>query len=1678
MTKRYYPTLQEASLAARALGIKSRDEYLQRYTEDPRLPSKPWTRYPGAFDQYSFFNLPRPVARYETYLDASNAAQALGIKNHEEYRARFREDPMLHSSPHLLFKDQWQGYLHFLGQAREHERYSTLEEAKKAVQKLNIKSVTEYRQRYREDPRLPSSPAYCYRDEWAGYPVFLRGVVEKYPTLAQTRAAVEVLGVYSPAQYRDLYHLDPRLPSHPDEFYKGEWQGFAYLLKGDLYHSQYDRIAEASEAAVRLGITSESEYAKLRTQDARLPVAPGLRYQSQWISWDHFLTDPSAYASDSSNLADSTTPEKKQKLKADELGSFRRSRHSHSATSWDSWGDSAAPDSLNTAAPESEDPVTPDEVTQAADSNSANTQNLAPTPSTSPESQVSQVDEANPESQTNPAAQGTSFYPDLASAARAVQAMGIKNRRDYAARRGEDPRLPSSPEEYYRSAWSGWKTFFGKASSSKFYPTLAEATKAARRLNADSVNDYKVKARLDPLLPLDPQRAYADDWVSWPAFLGIQNGRREPYATLEEVRVAALALGITSGKEYESRFREDPRLRSSPHKYFDNFPGYEAFLGKTVKSFYETLEEFQAAVRRLGITTHKDFKARYKEDPRIHSNPNKVYKGWTSWPAILAGEKVEFYPTVAEASEAAQRLGFRTKKDYLLGYKADPQLPSSPHVTYKREWVDWDWDTYLGAYRGGKYPTYAEAAIAAQRLCIIDANDYSTRYTDDPQLPSAPAIFYKDSWEGLQAFLLPVKCRTLADVKQYIRVLRISNSVEYRAQYKNYPALPANPHKVFEDEWVDWYDLCDMPQPYSYDELVEIMQSEGIQGANAYQRFRSKSGDPRIPSEPQIVYVGKWVNWHVFLGKPEPYGTQNIRMPYLEWARQINIFGDKVKGGSGKVAAVCKFVRHHVQRLELSDRPEVFFANNELARSEFVTLMEAQGERGGQGSFLKAMTEFADHIIKEKLTAVDPETGEVVVAFGISNPFLNFGPTSELGSSRYGETSKPALTYSFVRGLREWIIPKTANNFSELEHLHVFEADWFEIDPANIDPTDPDCVYRMENGRAKIWTPMNWLHSYALASVPARGRQLGYNDSGEADAEIPQYVDGKIVWVKNTSPLAGKQKKQKQGFVKHYREGFGMHFTSNKSSIAHSGYSVAWMPLELAKWVIRLRDWQQKYNPINRPTPWTECRRTELNSKQLEAKGTNCFLFREFGGVEVAEFSSKLSPRLACALYHSQPKGMELATHSGNPAAITTYSSEYTPHTMRVSLITAFIVEFGLSVEIVMKLAGHSSIVMSIYYVKINSGQLRERFDEHEKIALQNEVKATMHMIEQKRLDEIRHRLIANFEEGPGAYTERCAPGSVLVRDQGFCPMAGARCHDGGALIGKTKVRAAVVSGYMGAQNCIRCRHFVSGPAFLGGLLSTANEISLATNFQSEHYAELEDSIAQTREAIDDLLVAEYQAEKCGETFDASALPGLNVALEKTKSEAERVAMKLAELLTDLQYVTRLIKHCHVILQSQASTDATSGDMQLILQPGHEVQLVLTETSRFHLLNEVCENAQIYESASAVIALPSRSQFLDKMLSFNKIWPVMSMLTSSQQLSVGNQMSKFLYHRLKTHERVDQVMDGIVKLQDLSPDEQIRRVDLEQFFKPLGLRLEEGGQPERAEVIQELLPVLELEDYD
>jgi hypothetical protein len=118
--------------------------------------------------------------------------------------------------------------------------------------------------------------------------------------------------------------------------------------------------------------------------------------------------------------------------------------------------------------------------------------------------------------------------------------------------------------------------------------------------------------------------------------LGIEVGtilplKDELYQTYEEASLVAQSLGIKSGLQYKKRYKEDPKLPSNPDVVYPNWDGWERFLTgqKTVRY---TLQEAMIKVKEMGIGTSKEYFQRYKEDPRLHCAPDEFYKGeWKNW---------------------------------------------------------------------------------------------------------------------------------------------------------------------------------------------------------------------------------------------------------------------------------------------------------------------------------------------------------------------------------------------------------------------------------------------------------------------------------------------------------------------------------------------------------------------------------------------------------------------------------------------------------------------------------------------------------------------------------------------------------------------------------------------------------------------------------------------------------------------------------------------------------------------------------------------------------------------------------------------------------------------------------------------------------------------------------------
>ena len=269
----YYRSYIKAQQAVQKLGVKSESKYRTMYHGDPRLPSKPYNAYKnkGWTNWYDFLGTEIPNL-YSSYYEAKKAVQRLGIKSNLEYKKRYKEDSRLPSQPDLKFNNNgWIDWYNFLGTTAPNI-YSNYDEAQKAVKLLKIKLYTSYRKRYKEDLRLPSQPNRTYLNKgWIDYNNFL-GIKEVtlYPTLEEAKRAVNKLNINSEAEYRKHRKEDIRLPSSPARYYKNKGWIDNYDFFNKNRPDSYLTYNEAKKAVTILSIKTRKEYNKRYDEDPTL----------------------------------------------------------------------------------------------------------------------------------------------------------------------------------------------------------------------------------------------------------------------------------------------------------------------------------------------------------------------------------------------------------------------------------------------------------------------------------------------------------------------------------------------------------------------------------------------------------------------------------------------------------------------------------------------------------------------------------------------------------------------------------------------------------------------------------------------------------------------------------------------------------------------------------------------------------------------------------------------------------------------------------------------------------------------------------------------------------------------------------------------------------------------------------------------------------------------------------------------------------------------------------------------------------------------------------------------------------------------------------------------------------------------------------------------------------------
>jgi len=469
--------------------------------------------------------------------------------------------------------------------------------------------------------------------------------------------------------------------------------------------------------------------------------------------------------------------------------------------------------------------------------------------------------------------------------------------------------------------------------------------------------------------------------------------------------------------------------------------------------------------------------------------------------------------------------------------------------------------------------------------------------------------------------------------------------------------------------------------------------------------------------------------------------------------------------------------------------------------------------------------------------------------------------------------------------------------------------------------------------------------------------------------------------------------------------------------------------------MIRLREWQSKYNSLDKLTPWVSVSITnQKNVKILKAMQSQAFLFRD---PTQAHAEDKCQPAyrdkvianaFPWVLYQIQDQDIPLAylSEGESAASIKNYKSDFTPHGMRVSFISAYILDAKLPISIVAALVGHASIVMTIYYTVTTNQDYYEMLSSGHQDALAKAPARAAAALKNKQL-KLSSSDFFDSNGNPVSQVYDTAPYSALAwKDFGVCPVACAKCNEGGEPIPPlNRIYYPVRPGFLGPSNCIVCRFFISGTPFIGGLKTLFAECNLET-------VEVSKRVEKFRVEMEDLNDLKAIARMKDMPFEYEAK--LNIIQTLYQQEVERF-----DVLAEDTVRLAIMGYKAVAMLRSQSEDLENKSNQLAITGDNRIlNIDLTDVSLFQNVTEICHNAEVYNCANPSLALPKLTKMLDVFAYNNGLSASIFLLTDEEQLRVCNQITDVLLNRVKgSWDDANNLIEGTVSLADLgiSPEE-------------------------------------------
>jgi hypothetical protein len=610
-------------------------------------------------------------------------------------------------------------------------------------------------------------------------------------------------------------------------------------------------------------------------------------------------------------------------------------------------------------------------------------------------------------------------------------------------------------------------------------------------------------------------------------------------------------------------------------------------------------------------------------------------------------------------------------------------------------------------------------------------------------------------------------------------------------------------------------------------------------------------------------------------------------------------------------------------------------------------------------------------------------------------------------------------------------------------------GDWFEVEPELINKADPDCVWRTKevtrDGKKitlhQMWSPVKAMVIFMKLHLPLRTYQVRMLDSGEADTW--RYEKGQ--WKLNNKhdfALGSEKRPFGKGIFRRIHDTMtgqystGLYVNTNKTadqnkSELERGYIIPWQNEEVLYWLEKLRNWQEKYNPIAKPTDCTTLQtkhtKHQKSQTQLASMGEVAFLFRDASAQErdrskpiqenglkifwykllltlenqLAEQGNTLDNGERLKLVVDYPEG----TLEGAK-----FATNHPLHSLRVSLITAYTMDTQLPLPVISKLlAGHSRILMTIYYNKITPSVMAEKMSEADGELEGKAKQSVRNFLKDASLAQIQCKMVYHKEDSiqaalvnrnPIGWEERssglCLVGGNTVKSDEVSTLGG--CWNGGELIRDTSAAANRIYDSVphGPENCIRCRWFITEARYLPALNAQFNQLS----YKAHQAANLSVEIEGELEALKD---EQFFCEEQGTPFTKHTdIQILQRRYEKQQVEADEYTK---DWIACFELISKII---HV--EEGRNSDDTKDKMIAVGNEqdiSHALRFVETESELLHL-SLLCDDAEFFPDLQDELrktpAIEKRSRQLSRALMKKGFEPIFMEMDEKQQLIAGNAM--------------------------------------------------------------------------